>query len=351
LSDWHPCVVRLGKIESLPGSDFLEITTVMNEYPVILRKGEYKEGQLASFLPYDSVCPDTEFFHFLAPPPKKDKDGNIIKPTPPVGQVPLRSRTLRAKKIRGTYSEGIIVSAPSDFNEGDSVIECFSLTKKEYEEELPEKGANSNEIAPTTFSLFKYDLDGLAKYGYAFEDGEQVLITEKLEGENCTIVYAEDKLWVRSRNFFKRDEPDSHWWDLPRRLDLENKLKLFPGLAIWFELYGGVRNWKYDCSVVDGRLQRNGRIFDVFDTKRKKFLEWQAVEEISKQIGMDTVPVLYKGEWKTDRSLHHLAEGKSTIGSCVREGFVMRSLPEAWHEKLGRKIIKLKGRDYKLAKD
>jgi hypothetical protein len=77
MSDWHPQIYRLGEIRSLPGSDFLEITVVMNEYPVIMKKGQYKEGDLVSFLPYDTVVPDTEFFNFLAPPPKKDNDGNI----------------------------------------------------------------------------------------------------------------------------------------------------------------------------------------------------------------------------------------------------------------------------------
>lgn len=350
MSDWHPAVVRLGKIGTLPNSDFLEITTIMGEYPVILRKGQYKEGQLVSFIPYDSVCPDTETFSFMSPPPKKDKDGNIITPSPPVGQVPLKNRIVKSKKIRGVYSEGLIVDAPPGFNEGDSIVDYFSLTKRVYEEELPEKGADNNEHAPSTFSLFKYDLEGMAKYSLAFDEGEQVLITEKIEGENCTFVYLEDRLWVRSRNFFKKDMPDSHWWDIPRRLGLEDKLKAFPGLAIWGECYGGVKGWHYDCPIVDGRIQRKFRVFDIWEIKHNRFIPWEKVEEISAQIGLETVPVLYRGVWKTDHSLHYLAEGQSTIGKCCKEGFVMRSVPEGWHEKLGRKIIKLKGRDYKLAK-
>ena len=350
MSDWHATVLRLEVISSLQGSDFLELTTVMGEYPVILRKGEYKEGQLVAFIPYDSIVPDIETFHFLAKPIKRDKNGAILIPPPPVGQVGIKDRTIRAKKIRGTYSEGLIVPAPEGFKEGDSVIEYFGLVKREYEEELPEKGSNENEVSPKTFNLFKYDLEGMAKYGYAFEENEPVIITEKIEGENCAVVYTEDKLWVRSRNYFKRESDDSHWWDVPHRLGLEEKLKSFPGLVVWFELYGNVKGWKYDCQVVDGRIQRAGRIFDVWDTKHKKFLEWEEVERIAQAIEMPTVPVLYKGQWKSDRSLHYLAEGQSTIGTCVREGFVMRSAPEQWHAKLGRKIIKLKGRDYKLTK-
>jgi RNA ligase (TIGR02306 family) len=350
MSDWFPMVVRLGKIGSLPNSDFLEITTVMGEYPCIFGKEDFQEGQLVAFLPYDTIVPDTEQFHFLAKPVKRDKDGSVLIPPPAVGSVPIKDRTLKARKIRGVYSEGLIVEAPPGFQEGDSVVEYFNLTKRVYEEELPEHTDSGNETAPKTFSLFKYDLDGLAKYGYVFEEGEEVVITEKIEGENCAFVYTEDRLWVRSRNWFKRNDPDSRWWDIPRRLNLEEKLKAFPGLVIWGECYGSVKGWKYDCQVVNGRIERKFRVFDIWEIKHNRFLQWSEVEDICQKLELETVPILYKGPWKTDRSLHELAEGKSTIGECVREGWTMRSVPEGWHEKLGRKIVKLKGRDYKLVK-
>jgi len=305
---------------------------------------------LVSYICVDAIVPNTEQFHFLASPPKKDKDGNVISLPSTVVELSIRNRTIRAKKIRGIYSEGLIMPAPPGFQEGDSIIEYFNLTKRVYEEELPEQTSSSHESPPTTFSLFKYDLEGVAKYKYVFQDDEPVIITEKIEGENCAIMYAEDRLWVRSRNYFKKNEPDSHWWDLPRRLNLEEKLKQFPNLAIWFELYGAVKGWSYDCPIVNGRIERKGRVFDIWDIKQRKFLEWKDVQNITQQIGMETVPVLYEGPWKSDHSLNILAEGQSTIGKCVKEGWVMRSTPEGWHEKLGRKIIKLKGRDYKIAK-
>lgn len=350
MSDWHPIVYRLGKIDPLPGSDFLEITTIMGEYPAILKKGQYKENQLASFLPYDTIVPDNEYFHFLAKPIKRDKNGNVLIPPPNVGSVPLKDRTIKARKIRGFYSDCLIVDAPLGFSEGDSIIDYFGLTKREYEEELPEKGSNDNEVAPKTFSLFKYELEGLAKYGYVFEENEPVIICEKLDGQNFSLTYLEDKLWVRSRNFFKRESNDSIWWNIPHRLNLSDKLKNYPGLTIWGELYGAIKGWKYDCEVIDNRIQVNFRVFDIFDIKNRKFLSWDEVVKISSEIELKTAPVLYRGPWKNDRSLHNLAEGKSTIGDCIREGWVMRSELESFHPKLGRKIVKLKGKGYKLIK-
>jgi RNA ligase (TIGR02306 family) len=388
MSDFHPCVVKIQKIEKHPNADTLSIATVMNEYPVVIKTGQYNVGDLVSYLPADSVVPDNELFHFLAPAPKKDKQGNITKSFN-VGEVPVKFRTIKAKQIRNVYSEGLLMESPPGFQEGDSVIEHFGLTKRVYEEEEPElnitKGSNENEKDPKTFKLFKYDLEGLAKYGYAFEEGEEVVILEKLEGENCTIIYAEDKLWVRSRNYFKRNGYTqrvpyyfwdkvkfyanqtfsffknlfvkanknvvmSHWWEVPIRLDLATKLQKYPRHAFWGELIGGVRGWQYDCQTVNGSIQREFRVFDIFNVDSRKFLEWSEVETICNDLELSTVPVLYKGPWKNDRSLHDLAEGKSTIGSCIREGFVMKSVPESYHPKLGRKIIKLKGREYKLVK-
>lgn len=53
-------VVRLGPITKHPDADTLSITTVLGGYPVILRTGEYKEGDLAVYVPIDSVVPEND---------------------------------------------------------------------------------------------------------------------------------------------------------------------------------------------------------------------------------------------------------------------------------------------------
>lgn len=353
MTDFYPQVIKIGEIQDVPDSHSLEYTIVMNEYPVVMKKGLWKTGDLAAFLCYDSVVPDNEFFHFLAPAPKLNKDGTVKTPTPPVGSVPIKYRTIIPKRIRGFYSEGMLVEAPPNSVEGDSVIEYYGITKRVYDEELPDlpdKGTNENEAHPKTFNLGKYDLEGIAKYAYVFEEGEPVIIHEKIEGENCTFIYAEDKLWVKSRNWFKKKSETSHWWEIPFRMDLETKLKEYPNLAFQGELYGNVKGFHYDCPIVDHKIQREFRVFDILDVAKHKHLEWEQVEELCAKIGFKTVPELYKGPWRTDRSLHTLAEGKSLIGTSVKEGFVVRSMPNSHHNKLGRKILKLKGRDYKLFK-
>lgn len=392
MSDWLALVVKIGKVDKLPNSDFLSITTVMKEYPVIFKTGDFKEGDLAAFFSYDTVVPDTEQFYFLAPKEKVDGSGKVKRPKPKVGEVPEEYRTIKAKRLRNTYSEGLLVPCPPGFKEGDSVIEYFALTKRVYEEEKEEvvtqnKTKNSIQHEKGPFQFPKYDLEGMAKYGYAFEDGEEVLISEKLEGQFCAYVYSKNRLWVRSRNHWKSNLPaqkyhrtifakwlayikqfiityiislfvkqskvsNSEWWDIPIAQDLESSLKKYPDYMFCGEWYGNVPKFPYDCKMPNGQHIRRFRVFDIFNVKTKRFLEWDDVVKICADVNLDTAPILYRGPWISDRSLHALAEGTSVLNSShPKEGFVMRSIPEQFHSKLGRKIIKLKGRDYKLFKD
>lgn len=343
MSDWKPEIVKVGKVDSLEGSDFLEITTVMGVYPTIVRKGQFKEGDLAAWLPYDSVLPNDDRWLFLVPQNIKDKGFD---------EIPEKYRTLKSRKIRGAYSEGLLVEAPEGFNEGDCIIDHFKLTKRVYKEEyeIDNTGTGDTEKNPENFELFKYDLDGIAKYGYVFDENEEVVVQEKLEGSNCSIVWMNDRIYVRSRNLFKKDVEGSFWWKPVYDLDLKNKLSKYPSLTLWGENLGGIKGYSYNCLIKNNIIQRKFVVFDIWDLKYKKFLDWDQVVEICNDLGVETAPILYRGPWQGIEWLKPMAEGQSVIGKCVREGVVVRSVPEGWHHKLGRKILKLKGHGYKLQK-
>jgi len=298
MSDWHPIVWKVGKINTVPNSDFLEITTVMNEYPVVFKTGQFKQGDLAAFLPYDTVVPDTKQFYFLAPKEKVDKTGNVVRPKPKVGEVPIEYRTIKSKRLRGTYSRLWVRSRR--YWKGN---------------EFPRKYYR-NPLVRWFMNLYLTALSYITP------------------------------LFIKQLNV-----SNSEWWDIPIAQGFKAKLKKYPGLMVCGEWYGNVPKFSYDCKTINNELIRKFRVFDIWDSSTQKFLEWVDVLKIANELEFETVPVLYKGPWKTDRSLHVLAEGKSTLSdSHPREGFVMRSIPESTHPSLGRKIIKLKGRDYKLSK-
>jgi RNA ligase (TIGR02306 family) len=327
LSNWDPIVVRLEKIGRHPNADTLEISSVMGD-TVIFKEGQYREGDLVSYLPYDTICSDHPVFEWLD-----------------------AKKRIKPMKLRGIFSEGIIVPAPSGFVEGQSVVDYYGLVKYEYPEEVAARIEADTEGQPKHFSIPHYDLENLRKYENRFVDGEQVLITEKIEGENISIIHDGERLWVRSRNLYKKEDPISHWWKTVLEMQLNEKLAMFPGFAFIGELYCGVKYFPYDGPVIDNKVQRKIRIFDIWDTKDRRYVEWNALKEMCSQVGLEIVPELYMGEWKTDKSLYALAEGNSTIGDNLREGFVMRSIPNAFDPYLnGRKIVKLKGTDYQLFK-
>ena len=61
---------------------------------------------------------------------------------------------------------------------------------------------------------------------------------------------------------------------------------------------------------------------------------------------MPMVPMLYKGPWNLE--LIALAEGKTTLASHVREGFVVKPTKERWDQHIGRVIFKMIGEGYML---
>ena len=67
MSEWLPSCVRIEKAEKHPDADNLDIATVLGDYPVICKRGEYKVGDLAGYIPVDTVVPDIEQWHFLSP--------------------------------------------------------------------------------------------------------------------------------------------------------------------------------------------------------------------------------------------------------------------------------------------
>lgn len=335
MSEWKPEIVRLDKIERHPQADTLEMSSVFGGYTVIFKEGRFKEGDLAAYIPVDTVCSDDPEFDWLG-----DK------------------KRIKAIRLRGIFSLGILATAPEGMVEGDSVIDHFRLTKHVYEEEAPDvPGRQSGDHAspPQGWAIPHYDLEGLRKYQNVIKEGEEVVITEKVEGCNASFAYAPnapdgDPLWVKSRNFYLKEDLGNLYWLAASSHGLQVALENHCGKVFFAELYGQVKGFKYDCPVSSqGKLTPRLRFFDIWDATTMSFLPWDEMEKIVTELGLQTAPVLYRGPWK-GKELWYLAEGKSTIGDNVREGFVVRTATERYESRFGRAILKLKGEEYYLRK-
>lgn len=318
MSEFHVEVVRLGPVTKHPNADSLAITNVHGGYPVICRLGEFEEGMLATYIPVDAVVPDQPQWAFL--------NG---------------SRRIRAKRLRGVFSMGMLTAAPAGANEGDNVGEALGITKWEPGESVHGADPDAEPVGPSGH-IPVYDLEGLRRWMDVLKPGEYVIITEKIHGENARFYHDGERLWVGSRVKWKRLDTSNGWAEYARAYQLEEKLSRCPGLVFYGELYGNT-DLKYDTAPDIAR--RRLRLFDIFDVKAGKFVDhnfWSMLP-IPPAV-FEAVPELYSGPW--DPALVSLAEGQSTLGDHVREGFVVRPLEERWDECAGRVVFKYVGQGY-----
>lgn len=326
-SEHNVNVVRIGDIEKHPDADTLGITYVDGR-PCIVRLGDFKTGDLAIYVPVDSVVPtNTPSFAFLADRAKKDKF------------------RVRAMRLRGIFSMGLIIPALPDMEEGQEVSAQLGITVYEPPEVSVSGGSFSGgRTAKDPGILPVYDIESARKYHRLLDEGEEIVLTEKIHGANARFVFHDGKLHVGSRNQFKDKDGGGMWWNLAAINGLEEKLSQHPDIAIYGEAYGQVQDLKYG---IDGHQLI---VFDVLDVKTRRWFNYDEMTTFADALGLRTVPELWRGRWfeSVKDELWQLAEGTTTVNGAthVREGWVLKPVVERFDRRLGRVIMKLHGEGY-----
>lgn len=320
-------VVRLGPVEHHPNADALDVTRVHGGYPCIVRRGEYAEGDLAVYVPVDALVPvDAPRFAFLASRGTR----NFL------GDGRQRHR-VRAMRLRGVFSMGLLVKPGPEWTEGQDVREVLDIVK--YEPPEPMTGQEDDEKDPGILPV--YDVEGLRRWPDLFLPGEEVVVTEKIDGENARFVWHDGRLHVASRTRFKKLESTTPWNMVARDYELATRLRDCP-YAFFGEVFGGgAQNQLYGVQ----RGRRDLRIFDVLEVATRRWLAFDIAIEVADGYGMPWVPVLWRGAWSNLEAVAPLAEGLTTIGGAthVREGIVIRPTVERFDDRIGRVILKLHG--------
>jgi len=336
LSEFHITVVKIDDVIPHPNADTLSIVRVFN-YNVITKINLWKAGDQAVYIPVDSVLPDTERWHFLCP---KDERGN---PRYSVGSVPVKYRTIESKKIRGVLSQGLLAHVPDGpWKIGDSLKEYFGITKWEPTPEIHTGGEAEPPPVGWVFQTYT-DIEGIKRHPNVLQESEWVVITEKIHGANARYVFDGTRLWVGSHNQIKKFSEGSVWWRAAESQSLEKKLSRAPMHIFFGEVYGNVQDLKYGMGN-----DVTFRAFDVFSIKDQRYLNHDDALALSQRVGIEWVPILYRGLWHD--KLSTLSEGESTLGGNVREGFVVKPLVERWDSHIGRVILKRHGDGYLLRK-
>jgi RNA ligase (TIGR02306 family) len=382
MSEWRVQVVRVGEVEKHSNADTLSIVWVFGKegYPCIVKSNEFKTGDLAVYIPVDSVVPDTPQFAFL--------NGH---------------RRIKAKRLRGVFSMGLLVKCFPGYNwkEGDDVAADMGITK--YEPPMEKYGKHGGGIThqsewekkPPAAMVRYTDIEALRRNAGVLVEGEEVVIVEKVHGCNARYAFIDGRLWVGSHNRIPR-RPEAYtppialrlwskivwgaakaanlfhvhsldakagrwkeratprpakentWWAMADRYGLEDLLRDYEDLIVFGEIYGAVQDLTYGVPKGENRFC----VFDMFDITKNRYLNYDQMTDRATQFGLPTAPLLYRGPWKT--SLKSLAEGKTTIKAGgeavdqVREGVVIRPVKERQDPRIGRVVLKHVGQDYLL---
>ena len=324
MSDHSIRVVRLGPIEKHPNADTLGITRIWG-FTCLVRLGDMQEGDLVAYIIPDSICPETPEFAFLG-----------------------KHRRIGTKKLRGVVSQGLLVKAPEGSSEGDDVAELLGITH--YEPEAfhgvshgqSHSFGKSLQASPPSGFYPIYDVENWRRYKRILKPGELIEVTEKLHGCLGRYVFRDGEIHCGSHRTWKKPEESCLWWKVFNETEwLQEFVGQNPSICVYGEVFGQVMKG-FDYGVPEGKAEL--RVFDLWDVDAQKWLEGTD-ERYAEIPETGLVPLLYVGPYDPD-TIETLSEGKTTLAGHIREGVVIRTLPEREEPHFGRCQLKLVSNEY-----
>ena len=344
MADFESLLHFIG-VEPHPDADRLELATV-GDYKCVVAKGAFRDGELAAYIPEASIVPDDVIAELGLEGRLSGGDKNRVK----------------AVKLRGVVSQGLVYPVTGkrlqawiddgfDLSAGDDVTEVLGLEK--YEPPIPAKMQGKWKAAsptgPYMGRLVRYDIENVKKHSRVFEDGEPVVMTEKLHGtskglaKRGVVLDLDDNkgnLYVDAFHALRSD--------LWRMVDMLCGSPSDEPVHVFGEIYGsGVQDLAY------GTKRPEFRVFDIrVGTPMEGFwLPRHALEAlVDNTDAVQAVPVVYRGPFSKDVLAEH-TNGKTTLGgSHIREGVVVEPVVPRGHPNLGRVILKSVSDAYLLRK-
>lgn len=338
MSSTFSCPVVRVEMHKHHNADSLSIVKI-GGYQCVVKTEEWRNGQLAVYVPPDSVVPDRPEWDFL--------DGK---------------RRITARRFRQEWSHGLLVPAPAGLDEGDNGAAVLGIVAYESPAER-RQGLSSRErrALPLWRRLLLgwrefrgrprgqfpyYDIENIRKYPDLIDKTEPCYIVEKIHGANaCYIVaktwWSKSKLFMRSRTQWKK-RGDGSWWDLAliNTPGLEKFLLHHPGWAVYGEVYGrGVQDLTY------GKTSPHFVAFDIWDTHNRKWLDVEQARSLFHLWNVPLAPCLGLVTGVSIPALEEMAEfpsalaEKNGIKKQISEGVVIVTCHE-------RKILKLKSNSF-----
>lgn len=408
-------VVRV-KIEPHDNADSLEIA-VVGGYRCVVRKGAFVEGNLAVYIPEQALLPEW----MLKEMGFWDDMNNKGTLTSSAGN------RVKAIRLRGVLSQGLLLGAncsgprqfcvsrayevrdeqelmlsgiESDmvemggsvlhpFDEGDDAAEFLGIVK--WEPAIP-KHMQGRVAGGDLYATIGYDFENLKKFPTLFDDGQQVVITEKIHGTLQQVGIIPRSIWegkpwadkcpdigtagfkgiVTSKGLGKQglmldpNDDSNLYVDVAKRFSLWEKLELVRTetlghpddmpLFIFGEIFGVQRTDGGPKGIQDLTYGQDSVAFQAFDifagTRDNGFYLVDALfQRACQDADIPAVPELYRGPYSMDVVKLH-TDGNTTLTASkhIREGVVVKTVDGVRHPTYGRRIAKSVSAAYLLRK-
>ena len=283
-------VISLPFIKKHPNADSLGCVD-LGGYQVVVALKDWKEGDLCVYIEPDTILPDRPEHAWL---------GGHLR--------------IKVKKLRGMFSQGLLLPAPEGLQLGDEAWDALGLTR--YEPPEPGVSGASSDLIKTPVQLTapKYDLENLRRYPTVIMPGEYVEIREKIHGTNSKFAFLDGQMYAGRRTGFVKFEPGNWYVDVLKYEPwIEEWCRRHEGTILFGEIYGVQKGFKYDTTE---QAPLKFRAFDIF--KNGMFYPLFDLPEER------CAPLLYSGPFELQAALA-LAEGQTTIPGAthVREGCVV----------------------------
>ena len=335
---------RIADIQPIEGADAIVVATI-DGWKVVVKKDEFKVGDLALYLEIDSWVP-----HELAPFLSKGQE--------PREYNGVKGERLRTIKLRGQVSQGLLLSlrdpvvyrallGSNDWYEGQDHTEFLDIQK--WEAPIPAQlqgqaaGTFPTSLIPktdqeriqncfgeiqkrakrfATEKVWNAETQTLEEHPVVVAEdfkGTTYEVTMKLDGSSCTIFRWEGELRVCSRNLeLKINEENKDNTFVAMALKIGDRIP--DGIAVQGELMGpGIQGNR------EGFTEHKFFVFDMFDINKHEYVPPVYCRMNCHLLELDHVPVITvdaNAPTSVEEGLA-LAEGPS-INHKIREGLVWK---------------------------
>ena len=316
---------KIDLIRPIPDADAIECA-VVGGWTVVIKKGDFKAGDLAIYCEIDSWIP-TELAPFLSKG-KEPREYNGV-----------RGERLRSVKLRGQLSQGLLLDRfvaldkVGEIHEGMDVSDILGIVK--YEPPVPAcLAGQARGIFPSFIP--RTDQERIQNLTTEFAEwvspGFPIMptweVTEKLDGSSMTVYVNEQDQGVCSRNLNLYDTEGNTLWQVAHRDQIITALQDSQrNLAIQGELIGeGIQGNPYKIKG------QSFYVFDIYEIDKGSYMTPTQRRDFCEFHELLHVPVIAFGAHLYDTlgmatidSLLEFAEGKSELNPQTdREGLVFK---------------------------